>query len=296
MGTTTTDLITNIRTRGSFPVNDATFTSSSYLSILNDEMLNKIVPLLMRVNQEYFLAYKDHAVTAGKSSYRIPARAVGQTLRNVQFIDSTGNYIDLPKLVEEDKYSETQGRVGYYLKGNQVLLHPTPTNTSGTLRLAYMRRPQKLVLSSASAKINSIDTINNQVVVDSLPSTITTSTNIDFVQSDSPYDLLNTDIAVTGVSGTTLSFTTLPDDLAVGDYVNVAGEACVPCIPEDLVPFLVQAALCICLSSKKDKSINNEMNKLEEMRLNLIDLLSPRTKSDDVVVFHGGLVNSFIRR
>lgn len=282
MGKTTTSMIADIKLIGSFPTTDSLFSNANYLSILTREQLTTIVPLLNKVNEEYFITEKDYAVTANQTSYRIPARAVGSQLRDVQLVSSGGDVTGLVRLYEDNRESTSDGQQGYYIKGNNILLSPTPTTTTGdALRLIYMRRPSTFVLPTACAEIASIDTGNNQVVVSSLPSTMTTSTLVDFIQAESPYDLLSMDAVISGVSGTTVTFSSLPTDLAVGDYLCLAGETCVPMIPEELVDVLVQSALCTCLSSKKDKSVELELQKLEQLKTTFIDMLTPRVKSDD---------------
>lgn len=291
---TTTDLINSIKLKGSFPTTNDLFSSSDYLSILTDEMLTQIVPILNKIQEEYFLEYKDHSVTSGTASYRIPKRAIASQLRDVQLISSAGEVTALQRLYEEDKTSTTNGPLGYYIKGNQVILSPTPTSSTDTLRLAYFRRPSKFVATSACAYISSIDTVNNQVVVSSLPSTMTSSVVVDFVQGSTPYDILSMDASISSVSGTTVTFSSLPTDLAVGDYFCLAGESCLPMIPEELVPLLTQAALCTCLSSKKDKSAEFEIQKLEQMKQTLLSILEPRVKSDDTKIRNSnGLLNYF---
>lgn len=294
MGQTSTDLISNIKLRGSFPTANDLFSNADYLNILNDEMMNQVVPIITKLNEEFFLTYKDYPLIVGTTTYRIPKRAVGSMLRDVQLISSSGSVTSLSRLFEEDKYSTTQGQLGYYIKGNQIVLSPTPTDSNYTLRLAYFRRPSKFVLPSACGAITSIDTALNQVVVSATPSTMTTGTLIDFVQGDSPYDLLEMDSAITSVAGTTITFSSLPDDLAIGDYISLAGECCLPMIPEEMIPLLVQSGLCVCLASKKDKSVELELQKLEQMKQTIIGLLSPRVKSNDIKIkSRNSLLNSF---
>ena len=279
---TTTDLISSIKLQGSFPSTDSLFSNQNYLSILDREQLATLTPLLLKLNEEYFVTEKDYPVVANQSSYRIPKRAAGAQLRDVQLISTNGNVTGLTRLLEDDRTSSASGPLGYYLKGNSVLLSPTPTTANGdVLRLLYVRRPSKFVLPIACAQIISIDTALNQIVVSSVPSTMTTATLVDFIQADSPYDLLQMDASIVGVSGTTISFSSLPTDLAVNDFISLAGETCVPMLPEELIVVLVQAALCTCLSSKKDKSVELELQKLEQLKTTFIEMLVPRVKSDD---------------
>lgn len=278
---TTTDLINNIKLQGSFPTSNSLFSNANFLSILNMEMSKEVVPLLNKINEEYFLTNKNQSVTSGKNLYRIPTRSVGSALRDVQLLGNDNAITPLNRLYEEDRTTLSSNPIGYFLKGNQVELSPMPTSSSDTLRLLYFRRPSKFVLPSACAQILSIDTNLNQVVVSALPSTMTTNTQVDFVQANSPYDILDMDSAISSVSGTTLTFSSLPDDLAVGDYICLAGESCVPGIPEELIPILVQAALCTALSSKKDKSVELELQKLNQMKDSILSMLTPRVKSND---------------
>jgi hypothetical protein len=292
MGTTTSDLISSIKIKGSFPTANDLFSTNDYLSILNDEMLNQIVPLLAKVQEEYFLAYKDYSVAVGQELYRIPKRATGSSLRSIQLISSTGSVVPLQRLFEEDKTSlNGSGANGYYLRSNQVAVSPVPTAATDTLRLAYFRRPSKFVTPSACAQITAIN--GNIVTVASAPVTFANGILIDLVQGDTPYDLLSMDLPIASISGTTLTFTSVPTDLAIGDYVSLAGQACVPMVPEELVPLLVQAALCICLTSKKDMSAQLELQKLQAMTESSLALLEPRVRSNDQKIKSSGLLGYF---
>ena len=294
---TTSDLINQIKLRGSFPTSDDLFSNADYLSILNDEMMNHITPMLTKLNEEYFLAYQDTQLTVGQSEYRIPKRAAGSMLRDVQLISASGSVISLGRLFEEDKYSTNNGQSGYYIKSNQVVISPTPASGDMTLRLAYFRRPSKFVLPTSCAKIISINVATKQVTVSSLPGNMTTGTQIDFFQADSPYDLLDMNSIITNAAGTTVTFSALPKDLAIGDYLGMQGETCAPMIPEELVPVLVQAALCTCLSSKKDKSVELELQKLEQQKQSVVTMLAPRVKSNDVKIkTSNSLLNNFRSR
>lgn len=292
MSQTTTEIIEAIKLKGSFPTSNVLFSTADFLSLINDEMNMTVVPLITKLNGEYFLTYKDYILTANKTNYRIPSRAVGSSLRDVQLIENS-NTISLNRLQEEDK--ELGSVLGYFLRGNEIILQPIPTSANATLRLVYYRRASKLVSTSRCAEITDIDTDNNSITVSGLPSNITLSTLVDFVQAESPYDVLSQDKTVSSISGTTIFFSELPEDLVIGDYLCKAGESCVANIPEDLIPILVQATLVACLSSKKDKSVDFEMQKLELMKRSTLELLSPRVKSDDVKIKSSSILN-YIRR
>ena len=78
---TTLKLISNIKLKGSFPSSDELFSNDDYLSVLDEEMLSRAVPLLNKANEEFFLTYKDYTIQANKVDYRIPSRASASILR-----------------------------------------------------------------------------------------------------------------------------------------------------------------------------------------------------------------------
>lgn len=284
---TSDTIISDIKLLGGFS-DDNYWTDSELLTILNREMKLTIVPLLMKLKEEFFIQPKDYTITDG-GSYRLPKRNIGNKLRDVQ-IYNDGSYTPLNRLFEEDR---NKGLTGYYISRNSISL--SDDITSGTLRVKYFLAPSELILESSAAQILTIDSAT-EVTVSALPSTIQTSTPVDFIQSERPNDQLAIDQTITNINSTTLTFSSLPDDLTVGDYICLAGESPVPVIPEDLVPVLVQAALASALSSKKDSSAKYEKEVLEEMKKTMIDMLDPRVESNDVKIRGQGLLSRVRRR
>lgn len=281
------DILTAIKLKGGFPT-DNYFTDAELLILLNDEQKTKALPLLMKLHEDFLVQNKDYTIAAN-TTYRLPARIVGNKMRDLKLY-SNGSYTDLNRIFEEDRSSK---RTGYYLTGNKIEL--SEDITTGTLRLNYFLTPSSLVLSTSCAVVASIDS-TTQVTVSALPSTIYTGSSVDFVQANSPNDLLAYDQTVVGVSGTSVTFSSLPDDLAVGDYLCVAGQTCVPGMPEEFVSLLIQATLVSCLSSKKDKSVEFEKKKLGEMSDALLDLLTPRSESNDIKLIGQGMLSYIHRR
>lgn len=286
----TTELISALKMHGSFPSSNDLFSSSDLISMFNHQLKVDITPLMLKLNEEYYLQSNDFTITQG-GTYRIPTRAVGAKIRDLQQVDSAGNSKEIKRLFEEDR---PFNKSGYYMLRNSVELSNDYSND--TLRMKYFARPSELVATTACGQITSIDTGNNQVVVSSAPSTFATDINIDFVQDNNPYDLLGMDYAITGVSGTTISFSSLPDDLAVGDWVCLATESPVPMIPEELHPVLVQSCLVKCLSSKKDKAFEIEMATLAQNKQDAINMLDPRVENNSIKFRSGALLNYFSAR
>ena len=285
----TTELISALKIHGSFPTSNDLFSDADFLSLYNHQLLAEITPLMLKLNEEYFLQSKDFTIAAG-STYRIPTRAIGSKIRTLFYVDGSGNQSSLARLFEEDRPSNASG---FYMLRNSIEL--SNDYTSGTLRMKYLARPSSLVLTTACAQISSIDTVTNTVEVSSAPATFANGTAVDFVQKLNPYDLLGMDYAISSVSGTTFTFASLPDGLIEGDWICLATESPVPMIPEELHPVLVQSALCKTLSSKKDKAYKDELETLARVKTDAINMLDPRVEDNSTKMRSGALLSYFSR-
>lgn len=280
----TTEMVRAIQIKGSFPTSDDLFSTSDYLVILNLQMKSDITPTMLRLNEEFFLRSKDFTISASTRYYRMPTRTVGAKLRDLKRVDSNGVESDLNRLYEEDR---PLGRTGYYMTGNSIEL--SSDIQSGTLRMKYFVRPSTLVETSSCAQVTVIDTSANTIEVSSAPSTFANGSLVDFVQNLNPYDLLDMDVAISNISGTTLTFASIPNGLTVGDWICVATESPVPMVPDEMHPILVQSALLVCLSSKKDKIYEQEKEMLIEMRQAAINMLEPRVENSSAKMRAGTL-------
>lgn len=281
----TSDIISALKIRGSFPTSNDLFSDADFLVLMNMCMKLDINPIMLKLNDEYFLETKDYTIAVGET-YRLPKRII--SIRDLKLVDSSGNVTDLARNFEEDR---SANRSGYYVLRNSIEL--SQDITSGTLRMKYFARPSKLVATTSAGQVSSINTGSLQVVVSSAPSTFTNGALVDFVQNENPYDLLSFDQSLSNVSGTTLTFASLPDDLAVGDWVTVANEAPVPLVPEELHTLLVQACLVSSLSSKKDKKFEDEKATFMEMKDTVINMLDPRVNNSSVKMRSGRIHNYF---
>lgn len=282
-----TELISTLKICGSFPTSNDLFSTADFLALFNFQLRSDITPMMLKLNEEYFLQSKDFTISQG-STYRIPTRAVGAKIRDLKLVDGSGNYTPLSRLYEEDRGS---GNTGYYILRNSVEL--SSDISANTLRMSVFGRPSKIVELTSCGQISSINTLTNEVVVSSAPSTFVNGTVVDFVQNTNPYDLLGMDYSISSVSGTTLAFSSLPSGLIVGDWVCLATEAPVPMIPEEVHPVLVQSALVRALSSKKDKALEVEAATLKQMKEDIVNMLDPRVENNSVKFRSGKLLRHF---
>ena len=281
----TLELISALKIHGSFPTSDELFSEPDFLVLFNHQLQVEIIPMMRKLNEEYFLQYKDFDI-AGNSTFRIPTRAIGSSIRDLKIIDSSGNQTPLNRLYEEDRGN---GASGYFIVRNSVEL--TSGFTNGTLRMKYFARPGKLVLPTACAKIVSI--AGTVIEVDAAPATMANNVLIDFIQNTNPYDAMAIDVPLAGVSGTTFTFAEVPSDLAVGDWITIATESPVPMVPEEMHSVLIQSALCKTLSSKKDKSYKDELETLQRVKEDAVNMLDPRVENNSNKVRTGKLLGYF---
>ena len=284
MAYTTSDLLTSIHNRGNIPstTNDTNVNSSNnLLNIATEQLHTKLYPIIQSTREEFYVTRKDFTITASQNEYVIPSRASGLVLRDVQLV--TGTDVQPLGIIDSEYITTTSsGNVsGYYLEHNKIILYPTPASTTGTLRVRYYLRPSRLTITSNCGQISSIDTVTNQVVVSAIPSTWAAGTSLDFVQASAPYANLAIDQAATVVSGTTITFASLPSTLAVGDWLAPAEYSPIPQLPYEFHAILAQLTVCKVLEAMGDRegatlAFKDVQTDLE----NMLKLVTPRNQGE----------------
>lgn len=282
MAYTTTNFLADVKLRAFIPVSQATFTAADTLLLADAETQTTVIPLLQSVKSDYWLTYKDHTITASQANYDIPARAIGMALRDVQIVSSGGDVTSIPQINVEDVNTTVSGEpVAFYIKQNQVYLFPTPSSTTGTLRLHYYLRPAKLVQTTDAGLISTISTGSNYVTVASIPSAWTTSYTYDLIKQDGASEPLAIDQAATSIASTTITFTsTMPTSLRVSDYVALAGETPIPQIPAEVRPVLAQATAVRMMESMMLPGVDFARSTLDREIKTATMLLSQRVEGE----------------
>jgi hypothetical protein len=200
---------------------------------------------------------------------------MGATLREVKILSGT-QWTDLIRIdPEEIKTTETGKPEYFYLQGNSVILYPTPDATGDTLRMSYFLRPSSLVPVTECARITNIS--SNTLTI-TPPTGWDTSDTFDLVQGTSGFVLKGMDFSASQVNaGDIVLSGTVPSDLAVGDFVCLAGESCFPHLPADAHQLLVQLTVVSCLEALGDQSnLPIAMKRAEGLRQSFAQLLTSR--------------------
>lgn len=287
-------LLASVRRLAAAP--SATSTGSADADIIthaNEVLQSEVAPFVLQLREDYFLQLKSQTVTAGAGSYRIPSRAIGAILRDVAMKDSAGNYRSLSRTtfdeLEELNTSSPGSPEAFYLRGSYVVIVPAPSGTDETLELPYFIRPNAII-TTAYGTITAIDT-GTRVVTFSQVGTFTPGTTsvLDLVSSSSGFESLAIDQTPTAVvSGTSVTLSALPTDLAVGDYVCTSQTSPVPQLPAEFHPLLyVKTALRLAESLGNTSRITYLSQKAAAMVEETRKTFAPRVEGEAKILAPG---------
>lgn len=279
MSHTTAKLLVSINRRAFAPTGQTTFETPDLLEIADEETMSTILPNIVSVREEFFVYHTDYTIVANQAAYDIPPRSVGMIVREVHFINDSGNILDLDRM-EPEEIATTIPSGGdptkFYLKNNQIYLYRTPSTANGTLRVYFFLRPGNLIESSDGAVITAIDTATKVVTVGTIVSTWATGDIFDLIRKDGGHEYRDFDLTSTTVSGNDITFATLPSTLAIGDFVAAQGESQVVQLPPDYQPCLAQAVAAFILDNMNIPGSEKAYIRLNKMLDAAQKLVTPR--------------------
>lgn len=246
----TTELLAEIRSRAQAPVSSSSapgWQDADLLRMANAE-LPAVCKRLRTVRQGYFNTQRDTAFTAGTASYRVPTRAMHGNVSLVQRVDPQGVVHHLDRLTESEMAGRSSTLTGvpsaFLFRSNSVVFWPIPdaSATAQSMRWLYPRRPNQLI-AVASAGVSTTAGATTIVLTATVASLgFTTSTPLDFIQANAPWDSLGDDKTPTGATASTLTFASgvIPSTFVAGDYVCLAGQAPVLQLPVEAYAVVAQ--------------------------------------------------------
>jgi len=272
MAYTTTQLINKIKLWGNVPTNQPAFTSTQLLDLATDELWTKTVPFINDLREEYFVTYSDTSITtATDQSFDIPSRAAGGLLREVKLVNDDGDETDIPRINPE---YQQRHYFGFYIRGNKVFLIKSEDYSGYSLRLYYFVRPSELVATSRCAQVSSVSTSTFDVT--SIPSNMTSGDTVDIVQANPPFGTLSLGITATW-SSTTVTPSTMPSGLAVGDWMCLDQESCIPQVPLESHVLIVRGVVVRIMEIlQDDKGLKSNLERLEQEKETVANILTPR--------------------
>jgi hypothetical protein len=272
----TTRLVNQVTLKGSLP--EGRFEDQEILDLAYDALLSEIVPMVLEAREEYFITFKDFAITANQSAYPIPSRALNGVLREAKLINGTTVINLTRKEIEDIRSTATGTPTSFYLSGNDVCLYPTPANTQFTLRLYYFIRPSRLVTSAECAQITDIS--GNTVTV-TIPTGWSNTNTFDLVRGRAHFDTFATDLTATSVADGTITFSAnVPSTLVIGDYVALTEETCFPFLPPEGHVALIQSTVTSALESIGDPAAATSAQKSEMLKSKFQSVLETRVQGE----------------
>lgn len=271
----TSRLVQQITLKGALP--DGYFADQELLDIAYDVLISEIVPLVLSKREEYYVKEQDYPVVFNKTKYPIPVRAIGNQLREVRWL--SGNYIKHMERIDPrfaDRNEDGQF-YRFYVQNNDIVIYPAPKNAADTLKLTYFFRPSKLVPVAECAQISQIN--GSVITLSSLPASWSTSDLFDITKGSGGYENLGFDLSVSTVDSNSNELTfvsTLPSEIAVGDWVSLAEETCWPYLPREAQIALIHLSVAGCLESLGDPAYAVAAQKAEQQKAILEKMLAIR--------------------
>jgi hypothetical protein len=305
------DLISSGKLRSFAPVAAAAYSPADLLTIANEELLLNLVTNIHSVREDYFNTSKVVPVEANVDRYPIPTRSIANTLDAVIPLDTTrarGKPLERIEKSEAYRFSkEGQFPQAFYLEGDEIVVVPKPTANYGFLELSYCAKPNRLIDTSACAKITGITENAGTVVFDvdtDLTGSMQIGTEVDFLSAKNPYLLWADTVEITAITANQISVATsdVVDQASsvepkVGDYICPTGFANIPMVAEEFHPVLAQMIACRLIAGlgdlNKQKAAEMDLAKLEAKALKLIKnrvAMSPQKiswRNNHVRIFSG---------
>ncbi len=247
----------------------------------------------MSAREGFLLAKEDTTLVNGQTEYAMPKRASSERLYRVLLIDSAGNEQPLTRVETARKPDQADG---FELIDNTIVLADASGYTS--LRVEYYRMPNRLVALTAAGKVTAKTATT--VTLDTAPTAFSTSEPLDFIAGTAGFRCKGIDKTPTGWNSATkvLTFTSgdIPTNLAVGDYVALAGETPIAQIPQTLRPLLEQRACCLALEALGDGKLGTAQKTLTDMEKRLMPTLAPRVPGAPRVIIGRYAQGGYLRR
>jgi len=290
---TTDDLLSRVKARAQMPAADGRLTDADVFAILDDSIRSSVARIVYNADDGRTVkSQADQPITSGVARYRIPDRAVAAGVYGVVLVDSAGNevsssYKDTADIWRyQGGYGDGVGwKYDHTIEGDEIVLLPTPSQTDGSLRIKYRRRPSRLVPVSSCAVV-SVALANAITTAAAVPSSWGADEILDLIESTPNADTLGDDVAGSGIGGASITVVAgVPAELAAGDFVCLAGETCVPQVPQAAIPFLtVLGAYEVCVTLGDREGAAGLERLVSTRKREAMALIAERSRERQVVI------------
>lgn len=317
---TTTELLNAVKARAGIPASNDLISDTEILEIANEVMDTLVAEALRSAGGRYGIQVAtDAAITNGTSTYALPTRAMGSGAISVWYVDSTSANVIVP--MEEIPPSEAwrymvadtsfvrawAAPYAYCLEGDSIRLLPSPTATSGYIRIKYYERPGRLVATSRCGPFTATSLVSKTITIDTslqAAGSLVTTTNakVDLIRGEPPFDTISRGLAVSSYAAPTLTMVDQPattTSLTASDnrprsWVCPIYESCVPQIPVETHALLI-AGTCrdYCEAIRDAAGASMAKETVDRQLAKLRTILEPRVRSAaQVIINHNSPLRS----
>lgn len=190
------------------PENMTAIREQDFLQFANEEMDLGVVPHVLLYHENYLLIEEDVIINPNQNRYAIPHRAVGNKLKNVAYVDNSGNIYEMTRIQLDDlpyqQYVLSAGFNKFYVEGDEIVVVPMQNfQLTGSFRFYYYLRPNQLVAEIDVTKLTSVDYNKGIVTVENIPEIFQGITAFDITSSKSPFRLAAKEVVPTQLATTT---------------------------------------------------------------------------------------------
>lgn len=278
---TSDDLLLAIKRDLKIPASQLTYSDPQILSIASEQLVSKLAPVLLSMDEGWYRTQTDTTMTAGTPDYLLPKYAMFQKINTITIVNNvTNEEIPLERAEINDRRYYGYGTTGFptdcYLDHNSVTLIPAPDSgvtTSYNLRFVYYRMPGKLVKKSEAAQVQSVNYATGAVTYTATPpATFTSSSFHDFYSSTPPFKRLQNNIQATALAANVQTFPVASvQTLLAGNWVNLVDETIYPDIPYGLFTALKELTMFSLSNSQMD--IQTAMQIQQQIVLNAKNMI-----------------------
>ncbi len=102
---TTTKFLNSLKRRAGMAATPGTFKDADLLEMASEEMRGTVTARLLSMRSGLFVTKKDISTVAGQSEYDIPADSISNKVKDLVFVDTSGNEIDIVMIDTKAKSS-----------------------------------------------------------------------------------------------------------------------------------------------------------------------------------------------
>lgn len=299
---TSADLITDVRRRARIANEDQDYTDAVILREASDCIWDMPARLEVAARRgrkimETTRSVTSEAITTGGGSYALPPMASADAISSVVWVDASSNVrrLDVVSVDQEPEYlgsaTDTGDPTAYALLDREIRLYPTPSSSSGSLRIVYARRHPALVVANDVRAVTTVATASagtrtTFTLSSAPPSEIAVGSWVDLTGYRVPHRTFYPDAVVTAVSGSdvtvNVAYATMAaavDSTAAHNYMQPSGSSYFVQLPLEFRKALGDMVAANILRQKGDRvgAADAEIASARSFQ-DQADFLSSRTK------------------